>query len=101
VRLHAKSRTNLIVTGEAGSLTITCHDLASFAWGVYTNRAFFGARYGVSVAYSKDINGGGCQTIELGWKKKSDVDIDRTLSDILSENNFFLRAVFSTLSKED
>ncbi len=66
VRLSAESGPDLVVKGKTSLLKITCRDLASTAWGIYTNGIFFRHKFGIDARYRQDINGGGAQLVEIG-----------------------------------
>lgn len=66
VRLSSSLGPNLIAQGKTGQLEITCRDLASTAWGIYTNSILFLHKFGINVRYRQDINGGGAQLVEIG-----------------------------------
>lgn len=67
-RLHisAASGPGLIVSNVSETLEITCRDIASVAWGIYSNSLSFQQRFGIVARYSDDFNGGGDQSLEIG-----------------------------------
>lgn len=84
-----KDQPEILLKGAHGTLSVTYHDLAVAAWGIYQNINYFRRKCGIFPRYRSDFNGGGNQLIEIRVK------------DSLDDDDCILRVVYSTYGKED
>lgn len=99
IRLREGGARSLTARGKAGSTDITCRDLGSAAWGIYSNSQFFRFRFGVAAQYRNDLNGGGSQEVVVHRTRPED-DLS-IFGGIVRDENTILTVIFSHRRAED